>query len=96
MRNQGMSNSGSKPTRSSDSNRSSATTSSSSSEESAQVVIALIAFFFAAVPTYQNSDENWILAGIVGLIAGWLAGKFFKLIIILIVIIGFIYFFSNN
>ena len=69
---------------------------SGSKTNAAQFVVTLAGFFAGAYFTYQNTEENIILAFIVGIIAGYLAGKWYKALIVIAVIIGAIYFFTNR
>ena len=59
-------------------------------------IIALVGFFVGAIPTYIETEENWIAAGIVGLIVGYLAGKWYKAIIVIAVILVGLYLFSRK
>jgi hypothetical protein len=59
-------------------------------------IIALVGFLVAAIPTYIETEENWIAAGIVGLIVGYLAGKWYKAIIVIALILVAFYLFYQN
>ncbi len=67
-----------------------------SNTNAAQFVVTFAGFAAGAYFTYQNTEENIILAFIVGIIAGYLAGKWYKGLIIIAVIIGVIYYLMNN
>ena len=69
---------------------------SKSNTNAAQFVITFAGFVAGAYFTYQNTEENIILAFIVGVITGYLAGKWYKGLIIIAVIIGVIYFLLNK
>ncbi len=49
-----------------------------------------------AVFTFKNFNGNLIASGIVGLICGYLASKFYKAIIGIAIIIGILYFILQN
>jgi len=68
----------------------------SNPQKSAQYFMAAIAFFGSAYYVFTNFNDNLIVAGIVGLIAGFIAFKWYKAIIIIAVIAGIIYFVYND
>ncbi len=69
---------------------------STGKEDKAQGVVGLIAFIIVAVATYQNSEENWVATIIAGLVAGYIASKLYKVIIVVGFIILLIYLFTTN
>lgn len=75
---------------------SSGTNSSSSNWGGVRGVFALAGFFVGAIPAYDAFDESLVAAGIVGVIVGYLAGLWYKALIVIAIIIFILYLVYEN